>query len=322
MDIPNIDPNHCILTRQYAVFTPPIDEMVRQIGDWVELQNPGGFIYGASRLGKTRAVQWFLESVLQERFDEVVPLVVWNRREEAYTEATFWHAILKASKFRFVDPTKAPKRTAGAQLCLDRFISIAMNAGKNYVVLLIDEAQQVTLKEWLWLTGLQNELDHKGFLLSVFSIGTHQLGYNHEFLASTGNAHVAARFMTAHARFHGIRSLEEFGFVLNGYDEDSEWPPGSHTSFLQAFAPTAFGSGKRLQAQVEAGWRALLELRPRQAANVTEFPMQHIARTIEQMLKSLAKGESWDKVTGYKGWLEGLSKNNFSDHMRVISTAG
>jgi AAA domain len=319
----NVDPDHCILTKEYRVFTPPIYEMTAKIGDWVDQQRPGGFIYGASRLGKSSAIRYYLEDTLAERFKSTIPLVIWNRLPDSQpTQASFWHHLLMASRFQFVNPEKPATSTKGAYLCLQRFISIAKSAGRNYVVLLIDEAQEMTLKEWKWLVGLQNQLDYERIFLSVFSVGTRQLGYKHDYLASTGNAHVAARFMTAHARFHGIRSVEELAYVLNGYDVDSEWPEGTGASYLKAFAPTSFAAGRRLSDHAGFFWRALLELRPPPARNVTEFPMEHIARTVEDLLKQLADGKDWDEVTEYNSWLKGLAANNFSGHMRAIATAG
>lgn len=318
----HIDPDHCIFTKQYAVYTQPIHEMTVQIGDWIDQQRPGGYIYGASRLGKTRAIIWYLADVLAERFGAIVPLVIWDRSDSLPTEAAFWHQLLVASNFQFVDPRRPAKKTEGAYLCLQRFISIAKNAGRNYVVLVIDEAQEMTLHEWKWLVGLQNRLDYSGILLSVFSIGSHQLGYRHEYLASTGNAHIAARFMAAHARFHGIRTLEEIRYVLNNYDVDSEWPAGSGISFLNCFAPTSFAQGKRLVDCAEYLWRALIELRPASVKNYTEFPMQHIARAVEEILSRLSHGEDWSVATSYESWLNELAKVNYSDHMRIIATAG
>jgi len=318
-----IDPRHCIITKQYAVYTPPMHEMINQIGDWIDQQRPGGYIYGASRLGKSRCVQWHLAGALQDRFKTVLPLVVWCRRPDSQTsEAAFWHQLLLASNFEFAVPLKVPKRSDAIFLCKQRFITIAKSAGRNYVVLLIDEAQDLTLREWKWLVGLQNQLDYEGYLLSVFSIGSHQLGYKHEYMASTGNAHIAARFMSAHARFHGIRSIDEIEYVFDGYDVDSEWPSGSRISFLQYFSPKDFGTGKRLRDNAPLLWKALLELSPNQNKKYLEFPMEHIAKTIEAMLFRLARDEDWDQVMSYDSWLNELAKVNFSDHMRIISTAG
>ncbi|HJV85217.1 MAG TPA: ATP-binding protein [Noviherbaspirillum sp.] len=175
---PHIDPRHCIVTKQYAVYTPPMHKMIEQIGDWIDQQRPGGYIYGASRLGKSRGIRWHLASVLKERFETVLPLVVWNRRPDSHTSETgFWHQLLLASQFEFANPARPAKKTEVTFLCKQRFITIAESAGRNYVILLIDEAQDITLREWKWLVGLQNELDYEGYLLSVFSVGSHQLGY-------------------------------------------------------------------------------------------------------------------------------------------------
>lgn len=316
-----IDPRHCIVTKQYAVYTPPMHEMIEQLGEWIDQQRPGGYIYGASRLGKSRCVQWYVAQVLQERLNAVVPLVVWNRRPDSQTsEAGFWHQLLLASNFEFANPAKPPKRAEGIHLCRQRFIAIANNAQRNYVVLTIDEAQDLTFREWKWLLGLQNDLDYEGYLLSVFSVGSHQLNYRHEYMAITGNAHLAARFMAAHARFHGLRSPEEIAYVLNGYDIDSEWPPGSGVSYLKYFAPVQFAAGHRLADCAALVWKALVELSPESACRHLEFPMQHIARATEAMLFQLAHGGDWVDVTSYENWLQEFAKANFSDHMRIIST--
>ena len=319
----HIDPQHPIVTKQYAVYTPPMHEMIQRIGDWIDQQRPGGYIYGASRLGKSRGVQWHLTNVLEERFDTVLPLVIWSRRPDSQaSESGFWHQLLTASQFEFVNPAKPFKKVEAIFLCKQRFIAIAKNAQRNYVVLLIDEAQDLTLREWKWLVGLQNQLDYEGYLLSVFSVGAHQLGYRHEYMASTGNAHIAARFMAAHARFYGLRSPNEIEYVFNGYDLDSEWPPGSNTSYLQYFAPSEFILGRRLSESTQFLWKALVELSPDVARKHLEFPMQHVAKVIEMALFRLAHGEDWSEVTSYENWLDGLAKVNFPDHMRIISSAG
>ena len=319
----HIDPRHSLVTKRYAVYTPPVHQMIQHIGDWIDQQRPGGYIYGASRLGKSRGVQWHLTGVLEERFKTILPLIVWCRRPDSQTsEADFWNQLLLASKFEFARPAKPPKKSEAIELCVNRFIAIAQSAERNYVVLMIDEAQDLTFREWKWLVGLQNQLDYRGYLLSVFSIGSHQLGYQHEFLASTGNAHVAGRFMAAHTRFHGIRTLDELRYVLTGYDEDSEWPAGSGTSFLAYFSPENFASGKRLADHCSKLWGALIELSPRSSKTAIEFPMQHISSAIETALFRLAKGEDWDSVISPDSWLDSLSRSNFSDHMRIILNPG
>ncbi|RQZ64609.1 ATP-binding protein [Burkholderia cepacia] len=317
----HIDPQHCVLWQRYAVYTPPAYEMINQIGDWIDQQLPGGYIYGASRLGKTKCVQWYLASQLEERFKSILPIIIWSRPADSQTsEVAFWYQILKASKFEFAKLNSRQTVRKLFEQCEQRFIAIAENAKSNYVILLIDEAHDLTLREWKWLLGMQNALDSAGYILSIFSVGSHQLGYQHDYIAKTGNAHVAARFMVASARFHGLRSSSEIEYILNGYDVNSEWPRGSQISFLQHFAPNDFSRGRRLAESSNLFWKALIELTPIEAKKYKEFPMQHIARAVEGVLRQLANGLDWEDATSYENWLKGLAKTNFSDHMRIIAS--
>jgi hypothetical protein len=202
-------------------------------------------------------------------------------------------------------------------LVRERFITIAREARSNYAVLLIDEAQDVSYKEWQWLTSLQNKLDWSGFRLSVISVGTQQMAYKHELFGNSGDAHVAARFMVESARFHGLCTVEELRYVLNGYDVDSEWPVGSKTSFLKHFAPESFDQGRQLAETAENMWAALCELSP----NMTEFPMQHVAFAVENTLSRLARGMNWDELTSKDGWKATISGTSLDRHIRLVTKA-
>lgn len=315
----HIDPRHPLVTKEYAVYTPPVDEMLTTLGDWIDQQRTGGYIYGASRFGKSRGLRWHLRSVLEERFGELIPLVMWSRRPDVdSSEAGFWTQLLKASGFQFTARVQTRKKDDLFDAFRFRLTALAKYSGGNYVVLMIDEAQETTFKEWKWLVGLQNALDLDGIHLSIFSVGTHQMSYEHEALASTGNAHVAARFLTPHARFHGIGSVEELSYVLNGYDMDSEWPVGTGKSFLEHFSPGNYERGNRLSQHAQDIWDAFSELNPNKFAKQQELPMQHVAHAIESTLFRLADGTDWSEQTSFDAWLTEIADTGFSDHMRIV----
>jgi hypothetical protein len=179
------------------------------------------------------------------------------------------------------------------------------------------------LKEWKWLLGLQNALDDQGIRFSVISIGSYSLQFQPDYLARTGNAHIAARFYACDTQFHGIRSCAELGYVLNGYDLDSEWPKQSGISFLQYFAPRPFAEGCRLTGCAGQLWAAFEQLLPHAVSpkktGPMEIPMLHIARAVENALRRLGSGESWEAVTSLQSWLVMVAKTGFTDHMRKIS---
>lgn len=315
---------HPVIRRDYAVFTPPMGSMITTIGDWIDQQVTGGYIYGPSRYGKSRTVKWFVRSELAARFGSDLPIVVWIREDTLIREAEFWNMLLQAAKFEFLDPTKPKQKVVGRYLFRERLETMARAARTNCVVLLIDEAQQVTLNEWQWLLGLQNMLDDDGFRLITIAVGTHQLGYNPNYLSRTGNAHIAARFFAQDAPFRGLRSADELAFVLRGYDVDSEWPSGSGLSFLQYFAPDDFARGCRLADCASRLWNTFEALIPpglfgdKSKADF-ELPMQSVTHTVETMLRAFSRGEKWDEVTSPARQLTVVAKTGFTDFMRYIS---
>lgn len=321
-----LETKHPVLSGEYAVYTPPMNEMIDTIGDWIDQRLTGGYIYGPSRFGKSRGVKWHVRSVLEDRFHPKLPLVIWNRPSGRRQEGEFWNLLLTASKFHFVSTLKRKKKEKGVarDLFKQQLITLARSARQNYALLIIDEAQDISLDELKWLMGLQNELDFEGFRFSVISIGSHQLTYQPNYLARTGNTHIAARFFAKDARYFGIRSEAELAYVLNGYDVDSDWPRGTNTSYLKYFAPIEFDKGRRLAHHAGDLWLAFSELLPPEfkAENrklVQEVPMLHIALTVEKALRELASGKAWDSVTEYPSWLSAIAKTGFSEHMHRIT---
>ena len=316
----HLDPHHPVLLQEYAVFTPPVHAMAQKIGDWIDQRQPGGYIHGPSRFGKSRGVKWHMKSVLEDRFGKRIPLHIWTRPPDSqFSENDFWVSLGLAMGFRY-----APRRATRGdrrRLLVEFMIATAAACSSNFVALLIDEAQAMSFRDWPWLLGRHNAMDWEGYRLSVFSIASHQMDYTYELLGLSDHAHVAARFLVAHWPFPGIRSEEEIGFVLDGYDTASEWPENSGISYLAHFAPDAYARGERLAPCAPVLWQALNSLLPTHYKGDTEFPMQHIARAIEEVMVDVARGKDWQAATSQVNWIDALALTQFTDHMRLISAA-
>lgn len=104
------------------------------------------------------------------------------------------------------------------------------------MVLVVDEAQSMSQREWIWLVELHSTLEKLRVRLCVFSVASLQFFDEPTGMALSGGAHVAARFMLESKRFHGVRSVDELRYVLNGYDESTEWPLNSGVSFTAGLA--------------------------------------------------------------------------------------
>ncbi|WP_261214316.1 ATP-binding protein [Variovorax sp. CY25R-8] len=293
--------------------------MASVLGDWIDQRQPGGSIYGPSRFGKTRGMRWHLKELLSDRFGKSIPLHMWTRPPDSHaSESEFWRSILAASGHRYAQ-LKA-HRGDRRRMLQELLISTARQADGNFVALLIDEAQAMSLKEWTWLLGLQNALDWEDYCLSVFSVSSHQMGYQYQLMAHSDHAHVAARFMVANWQYPGLSCEGEISYVLQGYDSESEWPRGSGFSYLKYFAPEPYARGERLTHCASTLWRVLNALLPEDYGGESNFPMQHLTRSVEKILINLARGENWEDSTSEAAWLNALIETRFTDHMRLISS--
>ena len=83
-------------------------------------------------------------------------------------------------------------------------------------------------------------------------------------------------------------------YILDGYDEDSEWPDQSGVSYTKYFLSDAFDDGFRLRRLSFLIWNELIEkynlafksYKPK--SGQIEIPMNQIANLIERILKDMA----------------------------------
>lgn len=313
----HISKKHPIVTQNYAIFTAAVDAFVEKLGDWIDGNITGAYVYGPSRFGKTRAIKYFLAQLLSERFGGPVPIFAWIRSLAFKTPSEFYKSMLSS----FGHAYEGSKIPAHERLVAIRELMMARadQCGTNYVVLIVDEAQGLTTQEWLWVLAIQNEMDKDGYILSVFSIASHQMAYEFDLLSRTGNPHVAARFLIDNWRFPGVESIGELEFILDGYDEQSKWPENDGVSYLAHFAPQHYQNNKRLAKCAPVLWECMVALLPAGYKSEWSFPMKHVALSVEEVLFDLANGVDWDEATSSESWVLALTKHRLSDHMRAIS---
>lgn len=68
-----IDQRHVMIKRKYAIWTPPSYEMLQVVGDWIDQGISGGHIFGPSRFGKTKTIEYYLRTELEKRFKRTLP---------------------------------------------------------------------------------------------------------------------------------------------------------------------------------------------------------------------------------------------------------
>lgn len=311
--------DHPVVTRDYSLYTLAIHDMVERIATWLDDQVDGATIFGPSRFGKSNAVDHWLQRLLAERYGGYVPLVIWSHTDSGGAPAVgrFYAHLLEASGHRLAQARRTPLERQ--TMLIERWIELAAQGGGRFLVLVIDEAQGMTQREWMWLVELHSVLEKQRIRLCVFSIASLQFFDEPYGMALAGGAHVAARFMLAAAPFHGVRSVDELTYVMRGYDEGSEWPPGSGCSFTAALAPRPWAGGFRLAQQADALMLAMQDTLPPRYAGPIDFPMKTVAQACRHVLLRIAGGADIDVATSAEAWRTAVENCGHGMLMALVS---
>lgn len=311
--------DHPLVTRDYSLFTLPIQRMVDHLARWVDDQVDGATIYGPSRFGKSSAVDHWLQSLLSKRHGGYVPMVIWSHTSTASAQSVgmFYAQLLHASRHPLAKSVHSP--LSRQHMLLERWAELAAQGGGRFLVLVIDEAQGMTQREWLWLVELHSLLEKERIRLCVFSVASMQFFDEPVGMALSGGAHVAARFMLCAERFHGICGLEELAFVMSGYDDGTEWPAGSGVSFTAGVAPLAWAEGFRMAHHAPALMQALVDELPSKYEGPNEWPMKSVAHACRHVLLRLAGGADWRDVTSLASMRAIVAGSGHKTLMAVVS---
>ncbi|WP_181917007.1 ATP-binding protein [Paraburkholderia sp. BL27I4N3] len=306
-------------TRDYSLFTIAIHDMVDRIAGWLDDQIDGATIFGPSRFGKSSAVDHWLQRLLSERHAGYVPLVIWSHTDSASSQAVgrFYAYLLEASGHRLAQARRNPLERQ--IMLVERWIELAAQGAGRFLVLVIDEAQGMSQREWLWLVELHSLLEKQRVRLCVFSIASLQFFDEPLGMALAGGVHVAARFMLASEPFHGVRSVDELAYVMRGYDDGSEWPPGSGCSFTAGLAPRPWAGGFRMEHQADSLMQAMNETLPSHYSGPTDFPMKTVAQACRHVLLHIASGGNAEIATSPEVWRLAVENCGHRTLMALVS---
>ena len=231
--------------------TPMARALENRIEAWVRCGHTGGLIIGEARLGKTKAVK-ALQHRLQNRSGQPIQVLYthYGLRDVETIRAVF-AKVARALDF------EVQRKTADVLLenIVIRLTDAALANDTRQVVLIVDEAQLLTIDQLNAFAEIYNDLVNVHINCSVFFIANqdqfHSLG---KALLRAENRYLRERFFNNFDYFFGIRSEGELKDCLHEYDNliVSESPPLCATEY---FCPALYRQGWRLADIAPLYWR-------------------------------------------------------------------
>lgn len=283
LEIPRpIDPSlHPLVTGNYRIATPAIEAFYELVMRCLRYRIMGALIYGPSRIGKTRAIE-YVRLLLARDYPKMTTYHAQCEHKPRHAEGPFFANLLEA--VGDYDPNAGTNPSKRMRLAL-RIREAAARAGSGTVLLFCDEAQRYNENEYEWLRDVHDALDRQQIKLFTFLVGQQELLSQKTALQIAGKTQIVARLMVEELSFYNIRNAEDVATCLNGYDQTA-YPEGGEWTFTRFYIPQAFDSGYRLVSDADTLWQAFEAAHHKaNLAGRLAIPMESFARAVEIVLK-------------------------------------
>jgi len=279
--------DHPIESGNYRIGTPAIEAAYTLIKQCLNHRITGALIYGPSRIGKTRAIE-YLRLLMAQQNPKVTTYHVQAEHKPKHAEGPFFTSLLEA--VGCPDPDRGSNASKRLKL-ISRIKDACARNGSGVVVMFFDEAQRYGENEYEWLRDVHDHLDRINIRLFAFLIGQEGLRAVKTAFQQENKTQIVARLMVEELRFYGLRDAADTATCLQSYDTTC-FPKGSDWTFTRFFAPVAVAAGYKLADDAQVLWNAFEELHNKSnLPGELEIPMESFARAVEITLKSCWDGD-------------------------------
>lgn len=306
---------HPLFSGSVSIITPPVREMYLEVKRVIALRELGCTFAGPSGAGKTYAIS-MMTAMLRSDFPRLCFLRYTAGNQQIPSIRAFYKGFLHS-----VGHMELNGETWDLRNRLVRSMaSDARKAGMNIVLLFIDEANAMTLQDFLFLKDVYNDLEREDVQLITVMLGqSPDLDAVLENLEREGRLDLISRFAMRRLQMRPYNNVKDIDVVFQHIDE-IRW--GGHT-WTEYFLPVAYAAKFRLRDQAGNAFAAL-----RRAA--TSGPrgerVQFPARQFFLMVRSFMLDASADDADGLDDlegrWDRAVLEARLKDAMHLITPQG
>jgi predicted AAA+ superfamily ATPase len=187
-----VDPSlHPLVTGNYRLATPAIEAFYDLVTRCLRYRIMGALIYGPSRVGKTRAIE-YVRLLLARQYPKITTYHAQCEHKPRHAEGPFFATLLEAVGDHA--PNAGTSSAKRSRLSL-RIREAAARSGSNAVLMFLDEAQRFNENEYEWLRDVHDVLDRQQIKLFTFLVGQEELLTQKTPLQLGGKTQIVARLM-------------------------------------------------------------------------------------------------------------------------------
>ena len=278
---------HPFVLGHYHLRTTDISRLCKQLKFWVYASIKGGMIIGEKRVGKSYAIRYILKNLTKIIGRDCYGFSVRWKITKTFSEKTFWKRMLRATGYDSRLPGDAD---ALETRFYERIDLMTQEVGVPVCVVFIDEAQNISIDEFLYLCHVFNELEEKGIRLYTWLVGQTELEHVKTMLAEMNQKQVIARFMQHTFSMNGVDNAGSLKTLLSQLVK---------RGIVNDAAPEAVEKGFELDSIATTIWSAKGEIdvdhgRPKK----TPWTLQQFQSVISVLLHTLERNPDLAQTLG------------------------
>jgi hypothetical protein len=292
---------------------PPYAEILDQFDD-ASAGDLSMTIHGPYRSGKTTLMKYLIR-----HFAETSGMVVFHCFQASGSEVRKSSALGMPRLARELRTSRSntPLRAGSEVEALIRVIQTeAERLGTNRILLLIDEAQYLSLEQLIGLKALLETLIDLELIPFVVLFAQPEVMALRKRLLAANQGNLVDRFFLNMHRLRG-HTRDEIDGVLRQFDE-RRWPEEGGMTYTQFFMPLAWGQGLRLAAHAPKFRRAFTNVCVEFKRDADDIPIKYIIHAASRFLRRgeqvLARGadlqELIEDCVRRSGILESFAQGN------------
>jgi len=258
----------------YIIKTKAINDLEEKILQWLSRSVCGSIIYGRARIGKTRAML-HAANTIRDIYEDIIPVIIWDITDHAITEKNFYASLLMAMG------VSHPNRGMTALILKERVLNELIILGNQgifkKVIIMIDEAWKLSIKDFNWLMDLYNNLNHRDIQLICFLFGTRELKSLKNMLKNEGKDQIVGRFMVNEFQFYGMKDINELVLCLLNLDKEQIQflDKKKDVSLLDFYFPNASMEGKSFVSLANEYWNGFTKIQSKYNFTKKDIPMKY-----------------------------------------------
>lgn len=205
-----------LMSQKYVIETKAILDLEPKLMELIYVSETGALIFGRPRIGKTHAIS-HLMSTISEAYGPDFPVLKWNITDHIPTERAFYADLLMS--LGCASPTKGSTSMVLKERVLNEMVILGHKTPYKKIILLIDEAWLLSVRDFQWLMDLYNRLSDHCITLITFLFGTKELLELKKHLQINHKEQIVQRFMLNEFSMCGMKDPSEMLVCLMDLDE-------------------------------------------------------------------------------------------------------